>query len=376
MLPRELHDIVQAVLGLDDRPQALRKRLRAPQPFIDSAVSGGYSLPDLARLYDFPEASGAGQCIAIIALGGGYDTANLQAYFSGVGIAMPQIVTPDADAEVTCDIEIVGSIAPQAKLVVYLAPDTDQGFLHALQAAVLDDIHRPAIVSVSLGQPECTWSQHLRDAFDQLLQAAAKAGITVCCASGDAGSSCGLADGKAHVEYPASSPWVLACGGTTLRSEGGAISGETVWNQMARKAGAGGGGISDLYDVPNWQVHANIPPSANSAARRGRGVPDVAANADSTTAYQLRVAGRNIVAGGTSAAAPLWAGLIARMNQLRGKPLGFLNPILYQARAMEALRPITSGDNGAYHAHAGWNACTGLGAPKGNALLAALTKST
>lgn len=387
-LPAHLHDIVEAVLGLDDRPQLRRKFARVPQHFIESsAAAGAYTAPELARLYDFPaDFEGAGQSVGIIALGGGYDLADLQAYFGALGLALPRIelVSVDGaanapgrdqecDAEVTFDLEIVGSLIPAARIVVYLAPDTDQGFLDAVDTAIHDDVRRPQILSISLGQPESSWSKQLIDAFDRVLQEAARAGITVVCASGDGGSGCGMPDGRAHAEFPASSPWVLACGGTTLRSAGTTIGAETVWNELASARGASGGGISDLYDVPHWQTCADVPPSLNPGARRGRGVPDVAANADQGTGYRVRLAGRDLVAGGTSAAAPLWAALIARINQALGTPVGFINPALYRHDvATSALRAIVEGNNGAYSAQPGWNACAGLGTPRGQALLAAL----
>jgi len=175
----------------------------------------------------------------------------------------------------------------------------------------------------------------------------------------------------AHADFPASSPFALACGGTSLQASQGAISGETVWND---DKGASGGGVSDVFDLPSWQVAANVPPSANPGGRIGRGVPDVAANADPYTGYQTRVDGQNYASGGTSAVAPLWAGLFALINEQLTEPVGYVNPLLYQDLINQAdvTRDIVSGNNGAYQAGPGWDACTGLGSPNGEDWLAAL----
>ena len=214
--------------------------------------------------------------------------------------------------------------------------------------------------------------------YDQAFQDAAAVGVTVCVATGDAGSSDGVDDGLAHVDFPASSPNALACGGTTLNTNaaGSAITSEVVWNDTADGGGATGGGISDQFALPSYQDNAGVPPSVNAGARVGRGVPDVAANADPNTGYEVRVDGSSVVVGGTSAVAPLWAGLVALLNQSLGKPVGFLNPNLYGSIAQDGVfRDITSGNNGAYSAGPGWDACTGWGVADGTKLLAALKPS-
>jgi kumamolisin len=205
--------------------------------------------------------------------------------------------------------------------------------------------------------------------FDQAFQAAAVLGVTVCAASGDSGSTDGIGDGLAHVDFTASSPHVLACGGTHLEASNGSISSEVVWNAGG---GATGGGVSDVFPLPAWQSAAKVPPSAHGG-RPGRGVPDVAGDADPATGYQVRVDGQDAVFGGTSAVAPLWAALVARINQQLGKPIGFLNPAVYSAAGQSALNDITKGTNGAYTATKGWDACTGFGSPDGAKLLDAVT---
>jgi kumamolisin len=208
--------------------------------------------------------------------------------------------------------------------------------------------------------------------FDQAFQSAAMLGITVCCASGDNGSSDGVNDRRAHVDFPASSPHVVACGGTRVEVKDGAISSEVVWNAGAT-GGATGGGISDVFPPPSWQSKAKVPPSANPGHRQGRGVPDVAADADPATGYQVRVDGTDAVFGGTSAVAPLLAALVARINQGLGTSTGFLNSVFYGASGRTAFHDITKGANGAYRAAKGWDPCTGLGSPDGTKLLKLLT---
>ncbi len=207
--------------------------------------------------------------------------------------------------------------------------------------------------------------------MDQAFQAAAALGITVCCAAGDNGSGDGVTtDQLAHVDFPASSPYALGCGGTRLEAANNQVTSEVVWS-------ATGGGVSDFFTLPTWQANAGVPPSANPDHHVGRGVPDVAGDADPQTGYDVYVDGQSVVFGGTSAVAPLWAGLIALMNQQRGQPVGYLNPKLYQNYQRlikaEALRDVTSGDNGAYSAGLGWDACSGVGTPKGAKLRAALS---
>ncbi|TMD01403.1 MAG: peptidase S53 [Chloroflexi bacterium] len=378
------------IFGLDDRPQArphFRPLLRDGRPVQAHAVAASFSPVEVARLYDFPaRATGAGQCIAIVELGGGYRKADLDQYFQGLGLTSPAIVSVSVDGgmnqpegnasgpdgEVMLDIEVAGAVAPGARIAVYFAPNTDRGFLDVVSTAIHDDVRRPSAVSISWGGPESAWTGQSMSALDAVLQDAAALGVTVLCASGDAGSGDGAADGLAHTDFPASSPHVVACGGTRLTAGAGGITAEVVWNDGAA-GGATGGGVSDSFDAPSWQANASVPPSANPGGRRGRGVPDVCGDADPQTGYRVLVDGQATVVGGTSAVAPLWAGLVALLNERLGRPVGFLNPELYGAvLAGGGFRDITDGGNGAYTAGPGWDACTGLGSPRGGAILAAL----
>jgi len=375
-LPASLTGVVEAVLGLDNRPQAQPHfRVHAKS----AAAPSSYTPPQVAQAYKFPaKASGAGQTIGIIELGGGYKQADLTAYFKTLGLAAPGItaVSVDkgknspsnansADGEVMLDIEVAASVAPGAKIAVYFTPNTSQGFIDAITTAVHDTANKPSVISISWGGPESTWTQQTMKALDAACQSAAALGITITVAAGDNGSTDG---GKGNnVDFPASSPHVLACGGTKLDANGATIISEVVWNELASKEGATGGGVSNVFALPSWQANAHVP--APSVKTGGRGVPDVAGDADPTTGYTIRVDGQTTVIGGTSAVAPLWAGLIAVANQQLGTQVGFIQPAIYAAKAASAFNDITVGNNGAFTAGPGWDACTGLGSPIASKLI-------
>jgi kumamolisin len=366
-----------AVLGLDRRPVA---QPRSRRPKATPAIT--YTPLELGELYDFPAGSdGSGAAIALIELGGGYSTSDLAQYFNGLGISpAPQVSAVgvaggsnqpggDADAEVTLDIEVAGALAPGASLVVYFAPNTDQGFYEAISQAAHDTAHKISVMSISWGGPEDSWSAASRDAMQSALEDAAALAVTVTVAAGDSGSSDGENDGKPHVDFPASSPYALGCGGTKLIASAGTITSEVVWNETSADEGATGGGVSQVFTLPAWQQESSVPQAPNGIA--GRGVPDVAGNADPLTGYQILLSGESQVIGGTSAVAPLWAALIARCNQQLGASLGDVHAAFYRI-GEAAFRDITQGNNGAWSAKPGWDPCTGLGSPRGAALLAAL----
>ena len=277
-----------------------------------------------------------------------------------------------ADGEVMLDIEVSASVAPGANIVVYFAPNTDQGFIDAVSTAVHDTTNNPSVISISWGGPESSWTAQAMTSLDAACQSAAALGITITVAAGDNGSSDG-ATGN-NVDFPASSPHVLGCGGTELVGSGSTITSEVVWNEEANNEGATGGGVSNVFPLPSWQANANVP--APSVSAGGRGVPDVAGDADPETGYQVLVDSQSLVIGGTSAVAPLWAGLIALNNQQNGKSAGFIQPQIYAANAASAFNDIVSGNNGAFSAGPGWDACTGLGSPIGTQLIALLGAST
>jgi kumamolisin len=381
-VPVALSGRVVGVFGLDDRPQAKTHFRRAK---ARSTSDPSYTPLQVANAYEYPSgADGTGQCIGLVELGGGFQPTDLSQYFQELGIPAPTVTavsvdgagnsptgSPDGpDAEVELDIEVAGSLAPGARVVVYFAPNTDQGFLDAVSTAVHDATNRPTVVSVSWGGPEGTWTAQARAAFESVFVDAAALGVTVLAAAGDNGADDGGPAAGLSVDFPASSPAVIACGGTRLLLSGGAISQETVWNELASGEGATGGGVSEEFALPTFQAGEKVPNAPNGFV--GRGVPDVAGDADPTTGYQVLVDGSSSVIGGTSAVAPLWAALIARINQLLGKPVGFVNPQLYAVGAGASFHEVVSGGNGGYNAGPGWNPCTGLGTPNGTALSTAL----
>jgi kumamolisin len=383
MLPGDLGDVIVAVLGLDDRPQA-ETRFRLSK---DPATS--FTPVVIGELYGVPaDANASGVCVALIELGGGYTLSDVETYFSALGLATPSLSavpvdsgtndptgsTSGPDTEVMLDIEVVGTIAQGATIVVYFAPNTDQGFADAISAAVHDDTHKPHIISISWGGPENTYTAQATSVFEEAFTDAAAVGVTVFVAAGDNGSTDGVSDGAAHVDYPASSPQVVGCGGTHLDASNDAITAEVVWNDLP-SGGATGGGVSASFPVPSWQLSIRVPTSANPGASPGRGVPDVAANADPDSGYQIRADGDDLVVGGTSAVAPLYAALAALAVARKGQSLGFINPRLYSL-GVGAFRDITSGNNGAYAAAVGWDPCTGLGSPLATTLISSLSAPT
>jgi kumamolisin len=421
-IPRELAGSVETVLGLDDRPVALR---HMPAPGVKKAVRAHFSPHDVAELYRFPKhATGEGQCIGVIELGGGYHRSDLASFFSSLQMAMPKITDVSADGtknapadlaslikfvtamnsgkknaidaakggksgssgladqllstiETTMDVELVGAFAPGAEIVVYFASSSEQGVYHALTTALADKKHRPTVLSLSWGEQESSWSPKYMGLINDVLKNLSTVGVTVCVSSGDAGADNGSPDGKPSVNFPASSPNALGCGGTTLKASGNEIEAEVVWNSLFDgMRGATGGGVSEKFERPFWQQDFEVPRSSSKTG--GRGVPDVAGVADPHTGCRIVVGGVDTISYGTSAVAPLWAALVARLNHATGARLGsgHLNSLLYklagQSNEKGTFRAITHGENGAYRAGPGWNACTGLGSPMGDRLLEAL----
>ena len=395
-VPEDLAPLVEGVFGLDNRRQARPLFQVAADP---AQVVAPLTPPQVARLYDFPlGASAAGQCIGLFEFGGGYHPADISSWFSGHQLSAPPLVSVGVDGgtnspgsgddlEVILDIDVSGSVASGAKIAVYFAPWTEQGWVDIVTTAVHDAVNRPSVLSISWGWPEfqtadgLTWTAAAMAAVSQTFAEAAALGVTVLAASGDQGSQCQIADDHAHVIYPTSDPNVTSCGGTEIENVSGFGSfTEVLWNDN----GASGGGISDNFVPPSWQASAGVPASVNNSAHHGRGVPDVAGNADPNSGYNLILNGSQVgPVGGTSAVAPLYAGLVALINARLNRPVGYLNPALYgKAEAMGVFRDITmSGTNGfggspGYPVKIGWDATTGLGSINGTKLLCALRDLT
>ena len=383
-VPASVAPAIEAVLGLDDRPQASTSYRLVPNERVEQARHTSFTPSRIAELYDFPrDLDGSGQRIAVIELGGGFLRSKLRRYFEKLGKPMPKLtaVSVDgvrnspgrshgADGEVVLDVEVIGAIAPGAEQLVYFAPASDRGFVDAVTTALFDP-RKPSILSISWGQPEEQWTEQGRRAMDHAFRTAAALGVTVCAAAGDNGWRDGVGGRVAHVDYPASSPHVLACGGTHLEEIDGGIA-EVVWND--HDGNSTGGGVSAHYDVPSWQANVRVPSSINEGAGPGRGVPDVSGNADPQTGYLVGDGLSDHPFGGTSAVAPLWAALVAQLNQHLGSPAGFINPLLYENLDRAVFNDVAKGSNGAYRARQkAWDACTGHGTPRGRALLEALS---
>jgi kumamolisin len=405
-LPREISRAVRAVFGLDTRP-IMKSHVLHASPDAGAGGGPGISPRDVRSLYQFPPGlDGSGRCLAIIEvntpnafLGGldtGYRDTDLAQFFNGTGLK-PPVVTPipgangagnfpgvsdHADAEAALDIQMGAAAAPGAAIAVYFGLNCEQGYHDAMASAIHDTVRNPRVISTSWGLAEAEYGASFMAEMDQLFQEAATLGVTICASAGDFGSSGkdqGAADGIPHAHFPASSPSVLACGGTTLASQSGAVVSERVWNGTFA-TGAGGGGVSETFALPPWQKSCRVPASAQKKWA-GRGIPDLAAHADQASGYRIIVNGEPRVLGGTSAVAPLIAGLLTCINQSRAAagqgPVGFINPQLYSHP--EAFRDIVDGNNdidgsfGVYSAQSGWDACTGLGAPLGTSILKILS---
>ena len=407
-VPEEWEGLVEVILGLHNLPHSNPRR-HSSLCSLDPAAK----ISDLARVYKFPDHLDAkGQTIGLIEFGGGFYPEDIQQFCGRLGIPAPRITVvriTDADnkpanhtaiheflkvidgslsiaaeskesdsffsaqstAEVTMDLEILAALAPAAHIIVYFAPSDEQGLYHALNHAVHDEQHMPDVLSISWSFPEHVVSQTTIDSIETLLREAAHLGITVCASTGDAGAMNGSKDGSPSVNYPASSPYCLACGGTSSRITSATGDDEVVWNATHFGIyGASGGGISSRFHPPVWQKDAPVP--TGPGGLKGRGLPDVAGLADPRYGCEMLIIGRPFASAGTSAVAPMWAALIARINQALGRRCGHLHPHLYTIGKDEhsGLRAVLKGQNGYYHAGKRWNACTGYGTPRGVALLA------
>jgi kumamolisin len=435
-LPVKLSGVVESVLGLDTW-QVVRPHLKESAPLTDGnkqSTESDYFYPnEVARLYNFPsDLDGSGQCVGILEFGGGYVEDSLKTYFNKfLNMKMPEItsisvdgggnnpgVNPSVDVEVMLDIQIVGAVAPGAKIAVYFTPDISKDpyikygnkyIIDAFNTAINDKQNKPSVISISWGGPEIEWTENEMNLFNQLVIEAGIKGITVCVSSGDNGSSesfqAGYSTAVAIVDYPASSPGVLSCGGTRLIADKGQIKKETVWNLLAtlfiykqkgqstfKNGGSSGGGVSLMNPLPSYQKSAQVAiatsnrliitvenDQAKKISYKGRGVPDVAGNGSPASGYKFLENNKSKIdtVGGTSAVAPLWAALIASINQGIGHGIGFMNKVLYDLQLVqqaEILHQITYGTNGAYEANVGWlwNACTGLGTPDGTKIYMAI----
>jgi kumamolisin len=406
-VPVEVADIVKGVFGLDNRRVARRRRHPVSDLPVQRSLSGvpasWYKPAELAAHYNYPTGDGYAQTLGLLEFGGGFFPDDLKKFCELVNISAPT-VTPistdgtstsakdGAEGEVMLDVEVIAGVCPKSKIVIYFAQFTEQGWITALDAVIQDQENDPGVLSISWGAPEATgiWTRQAIEQLNETLLEAAHLGITVCVAAGDDGSSDADQDGLAHVDFPASSPYSLAVGGTTIRKKGGNQP-DIVWFEgdglRADGGGSTGGGCSVMTPRPSWQAKVDIS-SVNPGAIVGRVIPDLAANADWVASpYLLVVDGQSQPNGGTSAASPLVASLIALINGTRpsGDRVGYLTPVLYQPRngasgptvGAYACTDVVSGSNttahaGGYSAGPGYDAVSGWGTPNGVKLQAAL----
>jgi len=406
-VPSDLGGAITGVFGLNNH-RVLRRTFRAAHhlaPDMATPKRAWFVPSELATVYNFPKVNAQQQCIGLLEFGGGVESSDVTSYFQHIKMPVPSVkvvavdgvstnpsADPDSTGEVMLDVDVAGALGGGAKLAVYFSTFDEKGLVDCLSKVINDSANDPSVVSISWGWDEnqtfnnegVIWSPAAITHCNASFLAAAQLGITVCVSTGDDGSEAQMQDGRAHVNFPATSPYVLAVGGTTLHvrpnAKGAPQVKEVVWNDGP---GSGtGGGVSDVTPVPSWQT-GKVVPSINPGHFAGRAIPDVAANADPATGYLTMSGGKMQIVGGTSASAPLWASLIACINASIGARAGNINALLYSTIGPKGvLRDITVGDNdtdgllgGQYRAGPGWDACTGWGAPDGGKLLTALSGS-
>jgi kumamolisin len=362
--PPEIAAVTRGVFGLHEWPRS--SKLGTLQRHAEPLRAR-----DVAARYRFPDSDGSGQTIGVVQLHGIFKPGDFDQCMSAQGLApahpivkrvddaaVAHEIATSKDLEAALDVQIIGSLVPGARIVVYEAPDDERGFLDAIRDAIFDEQYAPSVLSISYGWPEYLWTPAALRILDELFTAAALLGVSVFCSSGDNGAQLD-AEGKPHVVAPASSEFAAGCGATIVPN-GGAQ--EQAWPNT-------GGGFSAFFDVPPWQDAARSA-AARYGVRPGRGVPDLAAQ--QSPGYYVIMDGVELAMGGTSAVAPLWAALTARISQRLGVASGFFVPILYRRSGEHLFGDVTSGSNGPFQASAGWNPCTGLGTPFGAAIENAL----
>jgi kumamolisin len=412
MIPEDIKGLVTGVFGLDQRQMARRKARAALASHPGHAITLAALTPtDLEQRYNFPPCDGTGQRIAIAEFGGGYFADDTKTYctkfnrpvptVTAIAVDAPAFTLPQilalppvrrkdelgASVEVMMDVEIIAGLCPNANISVYFSTFDQRGWVDLLDQVIAA---RPVTLSISWGLAEDDpgWSTNAVQAINDRLNAARLLGITTCISSGDDGSGDQIDDGASHTDFPSCSPHVLSVGGTMLKRSGTTVKEVVWWESPGRRTqnggGSTGGGVSTTFDRPAWQTISVA--SLNSGSIDGRVIPDVAALAGPPL-YDLVFAGSPQPNGGTSASAPLWAALIARINAKlpAAKHQRFVAPLLYkngsngQPVAKSASRDITSGNNASfptpgagYKAGSGFDAVTGWGVPDGVKLLNAL----
>jgi len=390
-VPAEMDGVIDHVFGLHNPVKLTYASKTVSDADAIPAAETALTPTQIATAYQMPTNTGTGTCIGIIEYGGGYTTQNVTSSFAPLGFAAPTITNTNVDGgynnpsdtngapEVMLDIYVAGGIAHTSTIAMYWGygsgtsnPVAGPDWYDPINVAIHDTTNNPTVLSISWGAGDNPasgyWDSSTIAATDAVLAQAVVLGVTVCAASGDEGSTwAGLAE---EVLYPASSPYVLACGGTTLQLNiNNSIASETAWI-------GSGGGQSYYESLPGWQngLTAKTYPGNVVSALTMRGVPDVAGNSDPNTGYQFYWGNSNTYSqyGGTSACAPMWAALIARINATIGGRIGFMQTKLYSNPS--AMRDITVGNNAyemdGYQCTTGWDAVTGYGSPIGTSILA------
>ena len=391
-LPKAFGEFVESVSGLNTLPVKARNIFSDGKKLTSNLIEDiGVKPQDYTKFYNFPQSiDGKGQTIGIISLGGGYKKSVLKKYFKDMGIPMPDISWRGVDGaknmpddkpiyvkECYMDIQVAGSLAPGAKIVVYFAGNNISNISKALKRAIHDKRFRPTVISISFGGNERDFPENEKETLNQVLHEAAALNVTVLASSGDNGSRGNFQDldSNISVHLPAAHPLVLSIGGTQIHEQEGVIVDEHVWevSAMGITMAQSGGGFSKDQKMPKYQI-GTIPNTIDHNGKRG--IPDVAANASSTPGILFYMGDKTQVSSGTSASTPLWAALIARINQHLNdngiRNIGFANPILYHEDIKSTFNPVEKGTNGAYEAGKGWDPCTGLGTPNGEKLMQAI----
>jgi kumamolisin len=382
VIPTDIDDVVQKILGFNTKPIFKNRAIKFTGASTGVATPRAYptKVPvtpiEVANAYNVPAGDGYGGCVGLIELTSvsyatGYNTADVTSSFTRIGLTPPTVIdvlvngakrNTTSDSETMLDIYCAGGVVPKANIVVYTAPNTGQGFYDAIMATSTDTTNMPSTLGISWGADEdVNDGDYLTDAF----QACVAVGITCFASAGDLGANNLVPD------YPATNAYQIASGGTALYLKAnGSWDNETAWTTN----GAGGGGISGVVALPSWQT--DLTYTTITASGTGdptplafRGYPDISAPADPSTGYEFYLNDTLVQYGGTSAAAPFLAGMLCRLTQLWGRRTSFANTLFYANT--QAFTDITVGNNRAgfatgYTTTAGWDACTGLGSPKGD----------
>jgi kumamolisin len=395
-VPYSVASLLKGVIGLDDlavwRTYKKQKKQagesvvgpHASSNAYPSGPNGGFTPNDLIIAYNLAgvSANGSGQNIALFELAS-YQASDIIEYANYFNLPTPQLKSilvdggsnSGIDAEVTLDIQLAIALAPESQILVYEGPNSYQGVLDTYNRIATDNLAKQ--VSTSWGLAEDLVSQSFLNAEHAIFLQMAVQGQTIYAAAGDSGAYDDPNKKVLVVDDPASQPYVVGVGGTTLsvNAQTCAYVTESVWNHGFGNGG-GGGGVSKVWPIPDWQK--NIPTAYSNAYRN---VPDVSLNADPNTGYAIFYNGQWEIYGGTSCAAPLWAAFTARVNQeltaLNKPALGFANPLLYAIgvsnSSSTAFHDILTGNNAFYNAQKSYDNATGWGSFNGANLFVNLT---